>query len=201
MADINYISPSDFECVGILTKSCDLPKLCIALEESRIFDLEPALCFDFLLGVLEQWQELPVDPEDEHTADQRLYRDLIYGGTYRDCSGNLRRHLGIKRLWIYYAYSKYLLLNPVNDTPNGAVHKQNDWSVPLTIEELNSLSARYRNMAKETLKNIMEYLCLNKINFANFDDCGCQLSCGCMGSCSCGKPKKITGFKFKSIRK
>lgn len=201
MADFNYINVSDFECTGMITKSCDLPKLCIAIDEALIFDLEHTLCFDFIHGVLEQWETLPTD-SSELTEDQTLYRDLIEGSTYRDCSGRLKRHLGIKKLWIYYAYAKYLIINAHNDSPNGLVTKQNDWSMPVPLKELNELSAKYRNMAKETLENVREYLCLNKEIFTNFDDCGCQLSCGCEGVCSCaGKPKRITGFSFRSVRK
>ena len=83
-----------------------------------------------------------------------------------------KRHLGIKRVWIYYAYAKYLIINAHSDTPNGLVNKQNEWSMPVPLRELNDLSNKYKNMGRETLQNLREYLCINKEIFPKFDACG-----------------------------
>ena len=196
MSDYIFLQPSDFGCVGLITKSCDISKLCIAINESKEFDMEPIFCYDFFDEVLTKWKNLP---ESDLSEEDQNYKNLIYGSTYLS-NGKTKKHLGIKKLWTYYAYAKYVVINAHNDSPNGLTTKQNDWSMPVPLKEINSISARYSNMAKETLLNIKEYLCLNKEKFSKFDDCECRLQCGCTGACSCdGKPKRISGFKFRSV--
>ena len=199
MSDFIYLQPVDFSCVGIVTKSCDNAKLKIAIDESKEFDMEPIFCYDFFDDILKKWSDLP---ENDLTEEQQNYKDLIYGSTYLDANGKTKKHLGIKKLWTYYSYAKYVVINAHNDSPNGLTSKQNDWSMPVPLKEINTISARYSNMAKETLINIKEYLCLNKEKFPKFDDCECSLQCGCIGACNCdGKPKRISGFKFRSVSK
>ena len=199
MSDFIYLQATDFNCVGIVTKSCDNAKLNIAIDESKEFDMEPIFCYDFLDDILKKWSDLP---ESNLSEEQQNYKDLIYGSTYLYANGKSKKHLGIKRLWTYYAYAKYVVINAHNDSPNGLTTKQNDWSMPVPLKEINSISARYSNMAKETLINIKEYLCLNKEKFSKFDDCECRLQCGCTGTCNCeGKPKRVSGFKFRSVGK
>lgn len=196
MSDYIFLQPSDFGCVGLITKSCDISKLCIAINESKEFDMEPIFCYDFFDEVLTKWENLP---ESDLSEEEQNYKNLIYGSTYLS-NGKTKKHLGIKKLWTYYAYAKYVVINAHNDSPNGLTTKQNDWSMPVPLKEINSISARYSNMAKETLVNIKEYLCLNKEKFSKFDDCECRLQCGCTGACNCdGKPKRVSGFKFRSV--
>lgn len=195
---INTLQTTDFACVGLLTASCDNSKLCIAIGEAQIFDMEAVLCYDFFNKILDVWESLPDDLETPLTPEQTLYSNLIFGGTFAE---GKKRHLGIKRLWVYYAYAKYILINQHSDTPNGLVSKQNEWSNPVTLKELNTIAAKYNNMAQEALKGIKEYLCANSSSFDLFDDCGCAMSCGCSGSCSCGQSKRVTGFKYKSVSK
>ena len=196
MSDYIFLQPLDFGCVGLITKSCDISKLCIAVNESREFDMEPIFCYDFFEEVLTKWENLP---ESDLSEEEQNYKDLIYGSTYLS-NGKTKKHLGIKKLWTYYAYAKYVIINAHNDSPNGLTTKQNDWSMPVPLKEINTISARYSNMAKETIANIKEYLCLNKEKFSKFDDCECRLQCGCTGACNCdGKPKRVSGFKFRSV--
>ena len=198
MSDYIFLHPTDFSCVGLITKSCDNAKLCIAVNESREFDMEPIFCYDFFEEVLTKWENLP---ESDLSEEEKNYKDLIYGATYLS-NGKTKKHSGIKKLWTYYAYAKYVVINAHNDSPNGLTTKQNDWSMPVPLKEINTISARYSNMAKETLINIKEYLCLNKEKFSKFDDCDCRLQCGCTGVCNCdGKPKRVSGFKFRSVGK
>ena len=194
------LNKSDFSCVGMVTASCDLQKLCIAVEEAKLFDLEPVLCFGFLTDIFAKWEALPTDPSAELTPEQQQTYDLINGSTYL-VGSQTKRHLGIKRVWIYYAYAKYLIINAHSDTPNGLVNKQNEWSMPVPLRELNDLSNKYKNMGRETLQNLREFLCINKEIFPKFDACGCTLSCGCIGACSCGSPIKLSGFRYRSVKK
>ena len=205
----NYISQSDFDCVGLVASHCDLKKLCIATEESKIFDLIPLFCFDFVNDVLENWnisETLPEPTEEnpENTIpnpDFEKYQKLICGGNYTDSDGKIHQNLGFKKVWIYYAYARYVLINQINDTANGTVRKQNDWSVPTPLKEVNDISNKYRNMGKFAFESVQEFLCENKDLFPKFDDCNCKKQCGCVGACTCGKTKKITGIKFSTVKK
>jgi hypothetical protein len=190
----NYILQSDFDCVGLVASHCDLQKLCIATEESKIFDIIPLFCFEFVQDVLDNWNLESTAPNFEK------YRNLICGGSYT-ANGKLQQNLGFKKVWIYYTYARYMLINQINDTANGAVRKQNDWSVPTPLKEVNDISNKYRNMGKAAYESLMNYLCENKELFPKFDSCNCKLSCGCSGACKCGKTKKLTGIKYSTVGK
>lgn len=198
-----FIKPIDFTCVGMVTASCNYNKLCISIDDAFTFDVEPLLCTNFMNEILLNWftilnlpPDLPLPPELQN------WYDLIFGSTYIDCNEKLQRQQGVKRLWIYFSYANYIILNPFDDTPNGLKYKTAEFSMPVPIKDLNGLATTYRNKGIECYKNLKEFLCLNKEFFTNFDACDCQLSCGCEGSCSCGKTKKVsTGFRYRSIKK
>lgn len=205
----NYISQSDFDCVGLVATHCDLKKLCIATEESKVFDIIPLFCFDFVNDVLENWNISPTlpDPTEENPENTipnpefEKYQKLICGGNYEDGNGRQHFNMGFKKVWIYYAYARYILINQVNDTANGTVRKQNDWSVPTPLKEVNDISNKYRNMGKAAFESLQEFLCQNQSVYPKFDGCNCKKQCGCAGPCNCGKTKKLTGFKFSTVRK
>ena len=205
----NYISQSDFDCVGLVATHCDLKKLCIATEESKVFDIIPLFCFDFVNDVLENWNISPTlpDPTEENPENTipnpefEKYQKLICGGNYEDGNGRQHFNMGFKKVWIYYAYARYILINQVNDTANGTVRKQNDWSVPTPLKEVNDISNKYRNMGKAAFESLQEFLCQNQSVYPKFDDCNCRKKCGCSGKCTCVKTKKLTGFKFSTVKK
>lgn len=198
-----YIKAADFACVGMVTASCDYKKLCIAINDALLFDVEPLLCTGFVMDILQKWQEINAIPVGSAIPDNlQLWNSLINGSEYNNCHNKLQRQLGIKRLWIYFAYAGYVILNPFDDTPNGLKYKTNEFSMPVPIKDLNGLSISYKNKGLESLKNIKEFLCLNKEFFTTFDACDCHLSCGCVGTCSCGSTKKVgSGFRFRTVKK
>ena len=180
MAKLNKI---DFEGIGDIANHCDLGKLNIAINEASDFEMSEIFC-DFWDDILENF---------ESTDDAWI--NLVDGGEYEGCNG-IRRHKGIKTIWAYYAYSRYIILNGFNDTPNGMVSKTNSFSIPKPLSELQAYADKYRNMAKVLLKKTEAYLCLNTETFENFNDYNCK-SCGCNGSC--GKSDVNTkGFGLKS---
>ena len=223
----DLINIKDFSCVGVVTSSCNSSKLCIAINDAFAFDLEGLLCYDFMHDIISNWRELNTIRASQADIAQKLrmqeitqeeydevmiplqdaleslehYSDIIEGAVYQDCADKSQRHLGIRTLWVYYAYAHYIKINPFDDTPNGLVHKGSEFSLPVPVGELNSFSTSYRNRAKIAFDKIKDYLCLNKDLFAKFDACDCRLSCGCSGSCRCGSTKKIRGFKYKSVQK
>lgn len=197
-----FIKPLDFQCVGVVTQSCNYSKLCTSIERALLFDVEPLLCYSFISDILEKWMAILAIPEgDTIPVDLIPYNNLIFGSEYISCKGKKMRHLGIKKLWIYYSYAWYVLINPQDDTPNGLTYKTNEFSTSVPLKDLNVTSNTYRNMALDIFKGIKEFLCLNKDLFINFDSCDCKLDCGCTGSCGCGGTKKISGFRYKTIRK
>ena len=202
------ITQKDFECVGNVAKHCDLPKLCIAIDESKLFDIAELFC-DFWQDIVnidneieayriayKEYEECKVDcVEPEKPENYDLKVNLIYGGKYEVCNGKTKEHLGVKRIWVYYAYSRYLLINEFNDTPNGQVTKTNQFSLPKQVKEIQLFADKYRNMGFESFKKTSSFLCANKDIFINFEskDCG---GCKCGGDCN--NRTKVKGYGFKS---
>lgn len=181
------ITAQDFNCIGNIAKHCDLPKLCIAIDEAKHFDLVPLFCFDFLNSIINSEESTP-----EITT-------LINGGEFVNCNGKTEYCHGVKRVWVYFAYARYLLINRLNDTPNGVVGKINEWSVPTPIQEVTDFSNKYRRMGKEAFKSVEKYLCTNKEHFPKFNAKTCK-DCGC-DDCEDGQTKKLTGVNFTMIKR
>jgi hypothetical protein len=180
---INIVQ-SDFNCIGQIAKHCDLPKLCIAIEEAKIFDLNGLLCDEMYLDINENWSVF-------------LYENLINGGEFIGCNDKKSFHLGIKKVLIYYAYSRYILLNGFNDTANGMVQKTNEFSIPTPLKELQAFADKYRNMGFSAWRGVERYLCKNKYIFNKFSSENCKCECT---ECD-PHTTKITGFKSQIISK
>jgi len=181
-----YIKQSDFSGIGNIAQHCDLSKLQIAVNQALEFDIIPLFCYEFIEDVLKNWN----NPEEK-------YQRLIYGGEY-NYAGRLHKNIGLKRVWLYYAYSQYILLNQFNDTANGHVRKDSEWSIPVPLKEINDFSNKYRNMGLAAFESVMEYVKANREHFPQLSFCK---SCGNFGSCKCGKTNKMTGFKYSTVRK
>lgn len=218
MNNRTYVTQKDFKCVGLLAQHCNLEKLDIAIDEAKQFDIISLFCFDFVNDVLENWSKAlkKVDnPDYDRTQPESIsnpllidnpsfdqnYFNLIFGGTYLDRHSKTQQNLGFLRIWVYYSYARYKLINQYNDTANGTVGKQGEFSFTTPLGEITAFSNKYRAMGKEAYQSLLGYLCLNKVLFPKFDDCNCKNTCGCSGSCSCGKTKKITGVKFSTIKR
>lgn len=228
MAYYNNILITDhFSSVGVVTTSCDSRKMEIAVQDALTFDMEPILCHSFIHKILTSADQIKtlkareaqvlidfrqgsIDESVKETRLQEIREDtsvldpfikLLEGCTYVACNGLTKSHQGLLRVWAMYAYSHYVRVAPVDDTPNGLVHKTNDYSMPLTTAELTTISTNYRNKAKFLMDQVRDFLCINKSVFLDMPVEICALSCGCEGSCKCGQPKKIRGIKYKSIRK
>ena len=179
---------ADFTGIGDIANHCDLNKLNIAINEASDFDMDGLLC-GFWQDVLDNWES----PE---------YLDLINGGEYESCNGRMRKFPGLKKVWAYYAYARYVVLNEFNDTPNGNVSKTNNFSIPKTDKAIQSFSDKYRDLAKITYEKVMGYLCKNTETFENFNSYDCK-GCGC-GSNNCSERKTNTrgyGISTSIIRK
>lgn len=176
------ITRKDFDCVGLVAKHCNNEKLCIAIDEAKMFDLSPLLC-DFYYDIKNHWSDTSGD-----------FFDLINGSDYQNCSGNTEHQVGLKRVLVYYAYARYVIINNFDDTPNGGVTKTNDFSMPKPLEELRAISNRYRSMAKQVWESqVLPYLCHNKDKFVNFDSSDCA-GCGCGSGCKLKNKENTKGY-------
>lgn len=208
-----YITASDFAIIGDVARHCDLGKLTIAINEAKDFDLNERFCgyWDEILLIWDEinayqtaFDECEEDPECEDPPvvpdDYADKLALICGGTFTGCNGKPAKHFGVKRVWLYYAYSRYLVLNGFNDTPNGSVAKTNDFSIPTPLKEVQQFADKYRTMGYESAKGVKTYVSINN-NVFNFDGVVC-LPCGCDGGCgTCHTKAKGYGIKGRVIYK
>jgi len=118
-----------------------------------------------------------------------IIKTLINGGSYTSICGNsVIRFEGLKRLLVYYSYSRYNLINSFNDTPNGAVSKSNDFSIPKSGKELEAFSEKYRNMGFSIFGKIKGYISYAGLyGYENDTDCNC-------GHSKCKPATKNKGF-------
>lgn len=181
------ITQSDFTQIGQIAKHCDLDKLDIAINEAIIFDLKPLLCSLFF------------DVDANWSDTEGIWFDLIQPKEFTGCNEKPQSHEGLKNVLVRYAYARYTILNSLNDTPNGGVTKNNDWSIPKPFNDLKQISDRYRSMAYELWKEVEAYICLNIESYedANFD---CK-PCGCNGKCGSKTKSKGYGIKGSNISK
>ena len=177
------LNRSDFVGIGDIANHCDLKKLNIAINEAAEFDMDAIYC-----GF---WDDIVLNWNSEDSE----WKTLIDGGEYQGCKG-LRTHQGIKRIWAYYAYARYIMINGFNDTPSGMVAKTNQFSIPTPLKELQAYSDKYRNMAKVLFEKTNAYLCLNSSYFVNFNTYKCA-PCGCNGDCG-GDNINTKGYGLKS---
>lgn len=209
------VQQSDFKCVGDVAVHCDLSKLCIAINEAEEFDLSSLFC-DFWPTIvkintevseyktlLAAYNKCIADEEPDCIVpnvpeNYEIKNSLINGGNYTSCNGKTKNHLGVKRILVYYSYARYCIINNFNDTPNGAVSKTNDFSIPKSIKELESFSNKYRTMGFESYKKTLDFICHNKEVFTDTNCLDCEI-CGC--DCDkCGVTKaKGYGIRGRNI--
>lgn len=184
------ITQLHFQCIGQVAKHCDNEKLCIAIEESKDFDLSNLFCYDLFIEALEHFTD--TDP---------FWVNLWNGGTFTSSCGKIKNHFGLNRVWVCYAYARYLLLNGYNDTPTGFKQKTNDFSLPIPVKELQVFEDKYRNMGFEAYKLTEHFICRNKENFTTEITIDCKSECLCGTETCGGKTKRNTGFRSTVIKK
>ncbi len=190
---------SDFDCVGLVAVHCDHKKLCIAIDEARLFDLRPLLCeyFERAIGVVDEvdaYLACLADGSQPDCVEPENYEQkysFVYGGEYSGgCTSG--SHLGIKRVWTYFAYSRYLIINGFNDTPSGVVRKTNEFSIPTPLAEVKSYADKYRSMGNIAFADLTAFICANRSVFP--ESCACR-------KCGRGTQAKGYGNKGRIIRK
>ena len=180
------ITQEDFKLIGQLATHCDKEKLNMAIEEALMFDVEPLLCSMF------------IEIENNWTSTDEIWVDLINGSNYENCNEKKRRQAGVKSMILYYAYARYVVLNNFNDTPNGAVTKTNQFSIPKPLKEIEQFANKYRSMGYKVYKDVEDFMCINKDDYTEFNDYNCA-TCGCGDTCKEGTKAKGFGIKPKNV--
>lgn len=198
----------DFDCIGQVAKHCDWDQLCVYIREQQNLSLLPKLgqCLYNMIACWKIYRDC-VDSGDlgcddcGYTPEQLTTIENIFcGGMYTACDGTMKRHFGVKRMLIHYAYGAYIYGHGYQDTPVGVVQKANQDSLPAPLNELRNIDKKNRNSAEYYWEMTKDYLCTLK-DVSPFGECICD--CGC--SCSCkhcqGKTKQNRGVNFKNISK
>ncbi len=202
------IGRDDFDCIGQVAKHCDCDQLCVYIREQQNLSLLPKIG-QCLYNMITCWKAYSdcVDAGGEdcndcgYTPEQlTIIENIFCGGTYEACDGSTRRHFGVKRMLIHYAYGAYIYGHGYQDTPFGVVQKANQDSLPAPLNELRNIDKKNRNSAEYYWEMTKDYLCTLK-DVSPFGECICD--CGC--SCTCkhcqGKTKQNRGVNFKNISK
>lgn len=191
---------NDFNCVGVLAQHCDMNKVCIAENEAIDFDLSDLFC-SYWFDILEYWKEVDAYDKSPETVPKPLNYDnkkaLIYGGFYESCGNKKGRSNGVKRMLVYYTYSRYVMINQTNDSATGMKYSNSDFATNIPFKDLKQISDKYRTMAYNLYKDVKAFICYSGV-LTNWNDCG---KCGCGKDCD--RETKATGYGFKgrSIRK
>ena len=163
---MDWLQQSDFDCVGLVAKHCNLEKLCIAEKEAFEFDLRELLCEQFF------------DVEENWESEDSDWEKILNGTDWIGCNGNKRRHKGLKTLLAYLTYARYILINNYDDTASGGVNKTAEFTIPKPLAELKDFSSKYRKMALSLWIDIEAYLCSIGWSMKNCKGCSCNGSCG-----------------------
>ena len=180
---------SDFEHIGQVAKHCDQRKLDIAIQEAIVFDLRPIFC-DFFYDLQNNWGSV-----------EKIWTSLIEGGEYINCKENTINILGVKKALTYLAYSRYVIINSFDDTPNGQVTKTNQFSIPKPLAEIQSYATKYKNMGLTLIDDAKGYICNNSDSgeFDNYDFTTC-VDCGC-SECKGTTQSRSFGLRGTNIEK
>ena len=144
--------------------------------------------------------------ENRNSAD---YANLLDGGTYT-VDGKKRRHYGLRRVLVHFAFGAYVYRGGMVDTPFSVVQKQSEDSIPVPTTELRNLRDENRRMGYSYWKMTFDYLCNARKDdstvFPCFEDCDCPVECtGCgdsdCNSCKGRKPDRTRSHRVKVIRK
>lgn len=115
------------------------------IEDVEKQDIIPAIGAELYFAV-------EADPGNE------MYRDLLYGGTYKDCSQNLCYLRGLITAVAYLAYSRLLIFGDIQYTAFGSVLKSSQYSQkPDEAEKIRAADAA-RKMGFAILKDVAKYI-------------------------------------------
>lgn len=104
---------------------------------------------------------------------------------------------GVKKMLIYYTYSRYLFINQANDTATGFKYSNSDYASNIPFSDLKNIADKYRSMGFNLFKDIKSYICVTGV-LPDWQECA---PCGCGGNCKKETKSKGYGVRFKTISK
>lgn len=203
------ITVADFADLGIVAGQCNNSKLNIAIQEALDFDL-CALFEDLGVQVKIMLTEVLTHSLPSHggfvhagpAGGPSAYWDKLIKGCLFTQNDKPVENLGIKRGVVYYAYSRYLMLSSFDDSASGFVTKENPFSIPKPLKEVEQFANKYRTMGRACFLSSISYICSESENFPELKDLDCQAhGCGCKKNDACGLKTKGFGFKGTIIEK
>lgn len=120
----------------------------------------------------------------EVEIDRTQYDILMYGGYYPgckcDCTGKLKKTVGLVASISYIAYSRFIVNNPINTTAFGVVHKMGEFSAQVNDSILIRTSNEARKIGEAYLQQTIE--CLEAFGL---------LTCSCCGGSYKESPRRM----------
>lgn len=118
--------------------------------------LNDALFYDFIKNF------------DNDSASYNKYRDLLNGKewTYR---GQPIYFEGIKAFLVYHTLAKFVVSNPINLTRFGVVKKTNNFSEPVTPQEIKFFIDDMKGGASKEENDIIKFLTENRTTYTLYD--------------------------------
>lgn len=151
---LNFLKPSDFKAIGVVTKHCDYEKLNMAILQALQFDIFHLFGYGFIYDLYATGMIEPVGSPK---------RTALKGGNWSTDPTNYlvpsQFCTGIQQVWAMFAYARYKIMNEFNDTMNGTVSKKNDFSAIVALSDIKVLADNYRNMAFASAKTVKTFLC------------------------------------------
>lgn len=203
-----WIGKDDFDCIAQVAKHCDWNKLCIYIREQQNLSLLPKIgqCLFNKLECYKKYQDC-IDAEGESCDDceftgeeQSILKNLLCGGIYEGCDGQTKKHFGIQRMLVHYAYGSYAYRHGYTDTPFGIVQKANQDSLPAPLSELRKIMQEHQNNAEYYWKMTQDYLCSIKDDKLIKDCIDCKKCKYLCNHCTGGvHTEQNRGMSFRTV--
>lgn len=98
-------------------------------------------------------------------------KELLEGGEYTSCNGNTMYQPGLKTVFVYLFWSRYVYDINYIDTPTGMVSKQREDSNQLSLGHLANLSSNFETMAMNYFSLVEEYILANRSQYPLYKGC------------------------------
>lgn len=155
---INQDTFSLFEDISTNVKT---ERILVFVRKAQDLDLKPflghALYYDFLKNL---------NPDGTFIDDApQAYKDLLFGSTYTDPSGNTNVYEGLTPALVYWTFARFIEADAIRYTASGPAKKKLDNSEPLTIGELTKIVQQQRSVANAHANEIERFIWDNKASF------------------------------------
>ncbi|MDH6354490.1 hypothetical protein M2132_000818 [Dysgonomonas sp. PH5-45] len=144
-----------------VSKHVDDGRIGLCIDEAERLDVKPQLG-DALYVQLKEWAG------DNPPAGLPDFAQLMDGGQYEDCRGNLREFAGLRMALNYYVYARLVRQTSFSVTRFGFVEKQDQYSTQAELQERLAAEKDARTVADTYMGECLAYLQARKDHFAAF---------------------------------